>query len=163
MVPLRAGLSGLVDPSAPEQATVETVGALLRTFMKDAIAVSGRYAHAHGRRVVTARDTRCALMYCARTFFEQDESVLARRVEDEVVEMGEEESEEEDSEDDEDSAEEEEASGEEVVTAAVSPEDAALARHVDAVVASWPRWEPTDPVHLLIKRAIDHVEAGTSA
>lgn len=143
---LRTGLVGEVEEE--EETHLVTVAALLRAFAKDAIGVAGRYACGQRRRVVTGTDMRGALMYCARTFFEQGDAALAARVEDESAAM---QREEEVSEEEEESeGEEEECEGEEASAA-----DVALVRHVDAIVDAWPLWEPIDPVHVLIKRAID--------
>lgn len=154
---LRAGLVGDVD--AGDDAHVDVVMGLMRAFAKDALVVAGRYACGSGRRAVTATDMRGALMYCARTFFEQDDSALAARVRDEVVEMNEGDTDETDSEaaggTETDSEEADEEGEGEAAADAPPPSDARLVRHVDAIVAAWPQWHPDDPVHVLIKRAID--------
>ena len=156
---LRTGLVGEVGEDATQH--LVTVAALLRAFAKDALGVAGRYACGQRRRVVTGTDMRSALMYCARTFFEQGDAVLTARVEDESAAMmrdaeesGEESSGEESS-DAEESGEEHTDNEEESVAPPPSTEDVALVRHVDAVVHAWHLWEPTDAVHVLIKRAID--------
>ena len=46
-------------------------------------------------RGVTATDMKYALMYCARTFFEQDDAMLHERVDKEITEMEDEDEEEE--------------------------------------------------------------------
>ena len=163
----RAGFGDADTPEA-ERKTVETVVALLRTFSKDACLVAGRYTEAQGRHEVTGTDMRHGLMYCARTFFEQDDADLQRRIREEVAEMEEEEEgEEEEGEEEESTADTEgtaetegaeaEDNSEETVKGegGGAPADAGFVRRVDAIVASWPLWVPTDPVHQLIKRAID--------
>jgi hypothetical protein len=166
---LRAGLHGDAPPSKAEADTTDTVLALLRLFMKEAIVVSGRCAIARGRRCVSGADMRGALMYCARTFFERDAADMERRLHDEAEAMRREEEEGEESGEEEEGEEsgEEEGSGEEsgasegsgeggeAPPSPPSPRDVALARHVEAIVQSWPLWRPTDPVHQMIKRAID--------
>ena len=154
---MRTGLMGEVEASAEERQMLDQVLALLRVFMKDAIVVAGRYTQGHKRREVTGDDMRKALMYCARTFFEQDG--LEGKVESERVEMEEEEEEsgEEESGEEESGAEEsgEEESDEEE---GEEPEarDVQLVRHVDTIAQHWHLWQPTDPVHQMIKRAIDN-------
>ena len=151
---LRTGLVGEVGEDATQH--LVTVAALLCAFAKDALGVAGRYACGQRRRVVTGTDMRSALMYCARTFFEQGDAVLTARVEDESAAMmrDAEESGEESS-GEESSGEEHTDNEEESVAPPPSTEDVALVRHVDAVVHAWHLWEPTDAVHVLIKRAID--------
>ena len=173
MIPTRllAGLAGDVGPSAAEVDTGETVAALLRVFMKDALVVAGRCALAERRRSVRAAGMRDALMYCARTFFDKDPAEMLRVVEAERAAMRDEEGEE----GEEASGEEasgEEASGEEEASEEEASEetgeggedrgdeepaaaDVQLARNVATIVAHWHLWAPTDPVHVLIKQAID--------
>jgi Mg-chelatase subunit ChlI len=151
----------------------------MRVFMKDAIVVAGRYTCAQGRNSVSGEDMQRALKYCARTFFQRDDNDLADVVRREQEEMqnestGEdEESEEEDEEDEEDEEGEEGEEGEEdeeseneikesededdeTYTGVPDPSDVQLARNVDTVVQHWDAWQPEDPVHVLIKRAIDN-------
>jgi cobalamin biosynthesis protein CobT len=155
---MRTGVLGEIAPSAAEEETTEQVVALLRVFMKDSLIVAGRYAHGQRRNEVTVEDMRKGLMYCARTFFEQDG--LEAKVEDERVEMGEEEDESGEEESGEEEGEEEsgEEEGEEEGDADVEPDarDLQLVRHVDTIAQNWHLWQPEDPVHQLIKRAIDH-------
>ena len=76
-------------------------------------------------------------------------------MEDEDEEEGEEEAEGGGSVEDEDeSAEEEEADGgrDEEVPA----HDFALVKQVDTIEQTWELWSPTDPMHLLLKHAIDN-------
>jgi Mg-chelatase subunit ChlI len=167
---LRTGLVGETETSELEQNAVETTIALLRMFSREALLVAGRVVAARGERVVKEGDMRDALMYCARTFLQQtDERVLAARVQEEVQNMRDESDEEDGEESDEDSDEDsDEEAGEETESgeegggeeggddaAPPSPKDVALARHVRAVVATWSQWHPTDPVHAMLKRAID--------
>ena len=157
---LRAGLAGEVAPSDVEVSTIETTLALMRLFTQDAVEVAGRYTQAHGRTSVGARDIQRALMYCARTFFEASDEDLQHRIEEELKKMDEEEEDEEDEEEEEEEEEEDEEDEEDEecetsVDAAASPRSRGLVRHVDAVVQTWHLWTPTDPVHVLVKRAID--------
>jgi hypothetical protein len=107
-----------------------------------------------------------ALKYCARTFFQRDDNDLADVVGREQEEMrNETTSDEEESTDDEgiadedvestDETEEEEGEGE-IYARVPEPTDVQLARNVDTVVQHWNAWHPEDPMHALIKRAIDN-------
>ena len=174
-VQLQTGLAGEVGPSDAEVGATETVAALLRLFMKDAILVAGRCTLASRRRTVRGTDMRDALMYCARTFFERDPAEMLRVVEAERAAMrdeeeGEESGEEEGEESGEESGEgegegegegsgeeegEEETGGEAGAVEEPTAADLQLARNVATVVAHWHLWTPADPVHVLIKQAID--------
>ena len=151
MIPqMRTGLVGEVDDSVGME-HLETVAATLRIFMKDAIRVAGRYAVACERREVCGNDMKLALMYCARTFFQRSDAELSTDVTNERALMEEEsESGEEEEED-----EEEEGSGDEE-DLAPTEEDRQLRRNVDTIARHWDMWTPDDPVHVLIKRAIDN-------
>jgi Mg-chelatase subunit ChlI len=152
---MRTGLVGEVDASEPEQTTTDMVVALMRVFMKDAIVVAGRYTLGHGRTTVRGEDMRGALMYCARTFFEDPD--MYQKIAAEQVEMDEEDESDEDDEsgEEEESGEDDESEEQEFKGDATDPRDVQLVKHVDAIVATWNKWVPEDPVHLLIKRAID--------
>ena len=158
--------TGLVGEEADGGAAETTVVALMRVFMKDAILVAGRCTCAQGRRTVTGEDMQRALKYCARTFFERDDQDLSEVLERERREMDDEEEEdeemddeemddeeEEDEEMDDEEMDDEEEDGEEEEP---DPSDVQLSRNVDTVVEHWHLWTPDDPVHALIKRAIDN-------
>ena len=152
----------------------DQVIALMRVFMKDAILVSGRYTHAHGRKVVRAVDMQKALKYCARIFFNRDENEVHQLLHEERVEMdredqeedeeeeedkeeeGEEEEEDEEEEEGEEEEEDEEDESDEEEAAHADPLDVQLAKNVDTVVNVWHLWSPADPVHIVLKRAIDN-------
>ena len=151
----RSGQVGEVEASEAEQRTGETVLALLRLFSKEATRTACEYATGQGRRVVGGADMRRALMYQARTFFEQGDAALYGRVADEEAEMRREEDE-EDEEGEEESADDDAPDVSDAERAAYT----ATVRHVDAIAATWHLWEPTDPVHVLIKRAIDNTPVG---
>jgi hypothetical protein len=163
MIPstIRTGFVGEVDESTEH---TDTVIALMRVFMKDAIVVAGRYTCAQGRNSVSGADMQRALKYCARTFFQRDDNDLADVVRREQEEMQNESTdEEEEGTDDEEATDEdvestddtEEEEGE-TYTGVPEPSDVQLARNVDTVVQYWDVWQPDDPVHALIKRAIDN-------
>lgn len=165
MIPstIRTGLVGDVEESTEH---TNTVIALMRVFMKDAIVVAGRYTCAQGRNSVSGVDMQRALKYCARTFFQRDDNDLADVVRREQEEMQNESTDQEDestdgdegmTDEDAESTDESEGEGEEDTYAGVpDPSDVQLARNVDTVVQHWDAWQPDDPVHALIKRAIDN-------
>tara|TARA_X000000368_G_C22603978_1_gene524998 strand:- start:217 stop:564 length:348 start_codon:yes stop_codon:yes gene_type:complete len=111
---------------------------------------------------------RRALKYCARTFFQRDDNDLADVVRCEQEEMqnestsddaestDEEEATDDDVESTDDTEEEGDGENEETYTGVPEPSDVQLARNVDTVVQHWDTWYPEDPVHALIKRAIDN-------
>lgn len=164
MIPstIRTGLVGEVEGSTEH---TNAVIALMRVFMKDAIVVAGRYTCAQGRNGVSGVDMQRALKYCARTFFQRDDNDLEDVVRREQEEMQNESTdEEEENTDDEEVTDEDaesmgESEGEEegdTYTGVPEPSDVQLARNVDTVVQHWDMWQPEDPVHALIKRAIDN-------
>lgn len=170
---MRSGLVGEVGESHDNQEMLDTVAALMRVFMRDAIDVAARYTSASRRRVVRGVDMRHALMYCARLFFQRDDAeiqaLVAREREameaestdsEESTDDGEgEEGEEEPSDEEGEEGEDEEEQSDADVDAPVDEADRRLVVKVDRIVASWPHWQPTDPVHLIIKRAIDNTPA----
>lgn len=167
MIPstIRTGLVGEVEESTEH---TNTVIALMRVFMKDAIVVAGRYTCAQSRNRVSGADMQRALKYCARTFFQRNDADLADIVRREQEEMQNESTDEEESDGEEmdsteegdgeemDSTEEGDGENEETYTGIPEPSDVQLAHNVDTVVQHWDAWNPDDPVHALIKRAIDN-------
>lgn len=165
---LRSGIGGQ-DASAVDDTTLTTVAGLLRAFSKEACVVAGHYTQGKGRRKVTGYDMKCALMYCARTYFSKDDKDLSDRLQTEIEAMREEDEEEsgEEEEDDESGEEEDEQSSEESgeedeneekkeKECKRDPKDIQLAHNVDCIVNVWDKWQPEDPVHQLLKRAIDN-------
>lgn len=148
--------TGLVDEEIESHApVVNTVLALLRVFSKDAIDVSARVAIVDERTVIQGHHMKEPLMYTARTFFQNhSDEDLAQLVSNEMEEMEEEESEEEE-------GEEEEGEEEEGIADEPTDADRQLARNVQQIVKTWDKWEPTDPVHILIKKAIDDTPEDT--
>lgn len=177
MIPsMRAGLGGANEPiDAARAELIETVAALMRVFMREAITVAGRYTIGAGRRRVRAIDMRAALMYCARMFFQEqsDEGLRASVERERALMLEESSSDEETDEDGEDLAdadtpsEAEESSegasdeeeGDDDVEEAATEQDRGLVRRVDAIVSGWEHWHPTDPVQCMIRRAIDNTPA----
>ena len=161
---LRTGLFGASSDASDD--SLRTALGILHAFAAEACRVSGKYAHAHGRRRVTGDDMQRALKFCARTYFSKPQDELeadlndARRWQDEEEgEEGSEDGEEEESEE-EGEEESEEESEDEVFRGTASPETVRTAARVDAVAEAWARWHPDDPVHQIIKRAIDRTDAG---
>lgn len=150
--------TGLVGETEEDLEPMNTVAALLRVFMKESMTVAGRCTLADGRRSVTAMDVKNALMYCARTFFEKEclETLVSEEraiMDDEEEDEDEDEEEDDDEEEDEDEEEDDYgASTDDVAT----ERDHQLRRNVQTIVAHWHLWKPEDPVHQLIKRAIDN-------
>lgn len=163
--------SGLLDEAGTsDESSLITVAALLRTFSKEACDVAARYTRAKGRKLITGRDMRYALMYCARTFFSMEQSDLETRVQEEVLAMQEESTDDEEVSTDEEGEDEGGEEEEEVeatspappndeegghYTGTVDEADRKHAARVDKVVEVWHLWNPDDPVHKLLKRAID--------
>ena len=159
------GSDDLEDPRVQQMLT--QVQALMLAFSREAIVVAGRCTCAQGRNSVSAKDMRDALMYCARTFFQKDDADLRTRVDEAVQFMNEADGEEEeDGEEGYDSEEEEEEEEEDKENATgstdqtdlteISSSDVQLRRNVQTVVNTWHLWSPTDPVHVLVKNAIDN-------
>lgn len=182
---LRTGFGLGGDHDAAASAMLAQVQALMLAFSEEACIVAGRCAVADGRRTVTARDMRGGLMYCARTFFDQGDDELRARVEraarlldDEGSDGGEDSDDDEVGDGDEGSDDDEgEGSGGgdgggdrqtadegdddlDSTPPEASAADVALRRHVQIVEEHWHRWHPTDPVHVLVKRAIDQTPCG---
>ena len=167
---------GVVEEN--DDTTVLFVIAALRVFAKDGMITAARYATGQDREEITGQDMRKGLMYQARKFFEQPDDVLHERVREEVQRMEEEEEEDEgeegeeeegeeeegeEEEGDEEEGDEEEGEGEEGDEEEGDEEEDSmtleqcrrLVVHVDTICSHWHLWNPEDPVHRLIKHAID--------
>ena len=174
---LRTGFDLVGDGgSAAGDAFERNMGALLLLFAEDAMRIGGSCAIAEGRRVVTEEDVRAAMKYVARTFFESadlearfpqacadldamDDDEDEDESDDEGEEYeGEDDDDEEDDEEDDDDEEEDDGEGEPVDA---SERNAAreLKAKVDACVATWHAWAPTDPAEAFLKRHIDAADA----
>ena len=164
MIPvMRTGLLEGESPAMDDAAA--QVHALMLAFSKEAVIVAGRCTCAEGRKVVKPVDMRDALMYCARTFFQRSDEDLQQRVEDATQDLEEDERREDEDDSEDEDEEEATASTEEdeeetIDPSIIEPQDVALRRNVKTVAAHWHLWAPTDPVHVLIKRAIDAVPCG---
>ena len=167
---MRSGVAGEIRYDQETQ-MLTTLVALLRMFAKDSVTIAGRYTRAKRRRCVKARTMRKSLMYCARTFFNQDDQTMQNRINEEIQLMNEEEDEsdgeegEEEEEEGEEEEEEEDEEGEEEGSEECieepSPIDLALVDHVDKIDETWNSWKPTDPLHAMLKRAIDATPVAT--
>ena len=181
---LRTGFDLVGDENeAGDDAFERNMGALLLLFAEDAMRIGGSCAIAEGRRVVTEEDVRAAMKYVARTFFESAD-LEARfpqacadldAMDDESDDEGEEDDEDDEDEGDDESDEDEggdEAEGEEDDEAEGEEDDEgelvdakdrqaalALKAKVDACVATWHEWAPTDPAEAFLKRHIDAADA----
>ena len=159
---MRSGLMGEV-PDEPG-IDIEAIQMLMLAFSREAMVVAGRCTVADRRNTVTALDMKQALMYCARTFFEHSDDELVRRI-NEARELmaGEDEDEDEDEEEEEEEEEEDEDEDETGCTETpVSPRDVALRRNVETIATHWHLWNPSDPMHLMIKRSIDNTPCSGS-
>lgn len=149
------------EASAEDHFVATSMG-LLRVFTEEAMKTAGELAVAQRRTVVSDEDTVMALKFQARMFFQRVQD-LDGRVKEAVDEFWAEmdidssDEEEEDGEEGEDDGEDE---GSDVEGTCDVTEDRVLecqrTRHnVEAVCRSWSAYEPTDPVLILIKDAID--------
>ena len=166
---MQSGLGSGMEVDANEEAKnnfIATSMGLLRVFTEEAMKTAGEIAMGEGRTVVEELDTVMALKYQARMFFQRVEN-LDGRVQEAIDEfwadIEEEEGEEEDEEEDE---EESEAEGEELqkeLTPERIAKGAQMRRNVQAICASWSCYNPTDPVLMMIKHAIDTADAKLAA
>ena len=143
--------TGLLKETLRNGRRCSQVYALMLAFSKEVVIVVDD-ACAEGRTVVKPVDMCEALMYCARTFFQRSDEDLQQRIEDATQDL-----EESEDEDDEATASTEEEEEETIDPSIIEPRDVALRRNVKTVAAHWHLWAPTDPVHVLIKQAIDAV------
>lgn len=176
MIPhqLRTGFGGEgLDQSAADRE--ETIVALMRVFTKEACEVAAVCAQETGRRNIGAEDIRRALMFVSRTFFQtkSDEELHAVVTEERAVMQDETDDDETDDDgtdddetddDDDDGTDgdgtdgDDETDGDDgTITNSVN-ETANLSARVQAVVDGWHAWTPNDPVHVMLKRAIDAVD-----
>ena len=159
---------------------LQSVMALLRVLMKDAMVTAASFTHACGRRFISARDMKLALQYEAHEFLKQEslEEKFAQAIhagdeedgeegeDDEDGEEGEEEEdeegeEEEEEEDEEEEGEEEEGEEHEEWTSDLRTTDDETIANLHAKVLQyemeWDDWVPEDAAAALLKRAIDNI------
>ena len=153
---LRTGFNLVGDANGGDPEFERNMGALLLLFAEDALRIGGSCAIAAGRRTVLEEDVRAAMKYVARSFLGSVdlEARFPQACADLDAMTDEEEDGEEGGED-----EEEECVGLEDEATQVDEGDRATAielkARVDACVASWHEWEPTDPAEIFLKRHID--------
>lgn len=160
---LRTGFNNLADSSDDEDVAdlQRKVGSLMMVFARDAMQTASEYAIGCGRRTVKVSDVHKALKYQARMFFQNNDSNLEERVEKSYKELLEYEGEEDESEEEEgEEGEDEDEEGED--DEELSPVDdetleksKRTVRHVDHVCSVWHLYNPSDPLMLGIKKAVD--------
>tara|TARA_B100001057_G_scaffold484610_1_gene562925 strand:+ start:143 stop:700 length:558 start_codon:yes stop_codon:yes gene_type:complete len=177
-IKLKTGFD-IVEDLALDTNTSHTIVSLLSIFQEDALITAGQYTIGCGRKNVKAIDMKKALMFQAKYFFEQGDTLdtkFSERMRDleenneesDEEESGseeesggeeEEESGDEEESDEEESDEEEEKSDEEQtkVTDAEKQKYASVVANVDRVYNEWDDWNPTDPILCTIKRSINAV------
>jgi len=157
---LRAGVGSQLDETNEENEKAEMLeacAALLQVFSEDAIKTAGEYTIGDDRKEVTGLDMQRGLKYQARMFFQTVEDLDGRvdaaieqfRNSDESGESG--------SEDSEDEEMEEADDGDIEVNEDELRRCVQMKRRVDAIVASWPSFQPTHPFLIMIKRAVDAI------
>lgn len=178
----RTGQGAVEDAAAMPQ-----VVALMQIFTADACRVAAAYAFARGRNEVVGEDMRKALMYTTRAFFDQEDSALLHRLDEEL--RAEHDTDTSDTASDtSDTASDTDANDNTAGTVDSPPRgatparqmantitrralratygsvrdrtrDEVIARRVDDAVAGWASWHPSDPVFRLLKRAVDSQRA----
>ncbi len=159
---LRSGLIGDIDDDETDEFLAKTMG-LISVFSQEALETAAMYAIGNGKKEVTDDDMSKALKFQARMFFQRVEDLEGRVAEateeflnaetdDESGEESEEESEYE-------SESEESLSGEELEKHNLDCKR--IVPQVNAIVNSWNNYNPTDPVLIFIKNAIDKMDAET--
>jgi len=159
---LRSGLIGDIDDDETDEFLAKTMG-LISVFSQEALETAAMYAIGNGKKEVTDDDMSKALKFQARMFFQRVEDLEGRVAEateeflnaetdDESGEESEEESEYE-------SESEESLSGEELEKHNLDCKR--IVPQVNAIVKSWNNYNPTDPVLIFIKNAIDKMDAET--
>lgn len=145
-----------------QQNFIATTMGLMQVFSEEALKTAAQYVIGKGRNNVTDDDVLKALKFQARMFFQRVED-LEGRVEEAARELWQDES------SDEDYSDSEEYDGEESESGDTDSSDMDLDKdeeeqckrivpQVDAIVKSWDKYEPTDPVLIFIKNAIDKTD-----
>jgi len=152
--------------SEQQKFIAKTMG-LLQVFSEDALHTAAQYVVGNGRSTVTDDDILKGLKFQARMFFQRVDD-LEGRVEEAISELYNTMSDESESEtntsdednvsdndesDDTDSDEDMEIDENEVT------ECKRIVPQVDAIVSSWNKYSPDDPVLVFIKKAIDEAES----
>lgn len=136
--------TGFGDASGVEERELEAIGNILIPVLEKSMLLACKYCNACGRDVVLPQDVEYAAKYCVMHTVGQDvgESVV-------------------DSDGDSESG-----SDIEQVDAEACPEfepytgDDPLMNAVNEAQAAWATWEPTNPIEIMLKNAIDRGDGG---
>tara|TARA_B100000767_G_C19766259_1_gene537641 strand:+ start:543 stop:1055 length:513 start_codon:yes stop_codon:yes gene_type:complete len=147
-----------------EQHFISTTMGLMQVFSEEALKTAAQYVIGKGRNNVTDDDVLKALKFQARMFFQRVED-LEGRVEEAARELWQDESSDEeysnsdsDEYDSEDSDSENTDSSDMDLDKDEEEQCKRIVPQVDAIVRSWDKYKPTDPVLVFIKNAIDKTD-----
>ncbi|AET42640.1 hypothetical protein EXVG_00291 [Emiliania huxleyi virus 202] len=145
-----------------QQHFIATTMGLMQVFSEEALKTAAQYVIGKGRNNVTDDDVLKALKFQARMFFQRVED-LEGRVEEAARELWQDESSDEESSDsgEYDNEESESDDSESSNMDICKDEEEQFKRivpQVDAIVKSWDNYEPTDPVLIFIKNAINKTD-----
>ena len=157
---MRAGI-GSVAPNVDDM-FLKKVIAIMKVLMKEALVTAGTFTDMCGRKIITASDTKVALMYQAHEFFKVDrtsEFFEALHEDDEETdeEGTDEEGTDDEETDDEETGDEGTDENEEVYVCDYVQGNRDLHQTMIMYRDTWSDWRPEDPVSLLVKRAIDNI------
>ena len=177
---MKSGLQLTSDVPDDQEHTKLCVIACLRLFTVDSLNTAANYCDGQHRNEINADDMKRCMMFQARTFFQQDDDVVTRRIEAELVRMNEEESsegEEGDEGDDDEANEGDDEANEGDDEANEGDDEEAeyrgreypeltndakmrLIKNVNLVHENWHSWTPENLLHIAIKRSIDAISVG---
>ncbi len=145
-----------------QQHFIATTMGLMQVFSEEALKTAAQYVIGKGRNNVTDDDVLKALKFQARMFFQRVED-LEGRVEEAARELWQDESSDEEYSDSEEYDSEESESGDtDSSDMDLDKDEEEQCKHivpqVDAIVKSWDKYKPTDPVLIFIKNAIDKTD-----
>ena len=161
---IRSCLVGDIDDNERDEFLAKTMG-LISVFSQEALETAAMYAIGNGKKEVTDDDMTKALKFQARMFFQRVEDLEGRVAEatEEFLnaetddESDESEEETDDEYEEESDSETESLSGEELDKHNL--ECKRIVPQVNAIVKSWDNYNPTDPVLIFIKNAINKMDA----
>ena len=136
--------TGFGDASGVEERELEAIGNILIPVLEKSMLLACKYCNACGRDVVLPQDVEYAAKYCAMHTVGQD-------VGESVVDGD---------------SDSESGSDIEQVDAEACPEfepytgDDPLMNAVNEAQAAWATWEPTNPIEIMLKNAIDRGDGG---
>lgn len=136
--------TGFGDASGVEERELEAIGNILIPVLEKSMLLACKYCNACGRDVVLPQDVEYAAKYCVMHTVGQDvgESVVGS------------------------DSDSESGSDIEQVDAEACPEfepytgDDPLMNAVNEAQAAWATWEPTNPIEIMLKNAIDRGDGG---